>query len=217
MVKTSLLTVLTLFTLSSVAHAHPPPPPDDEYRPPPTETTESTDATADDGPAFNMLGVRFSIGALPIRHSDTLTMSLGLGVEHPVFKKTRVFGEYEWMWLLQRPDARDLMSPTPMPDRHGSGQRAVLGLRRELVGKGRHATRAFIDGELGAGLALTNDNIRGVQMLPTLFTGLRAGYDIYSSTDDSPSRTFEAEFLVRAIAIPEGIGMLGGFGMAWGN
>jgi len=216
MVKTSLLTLLVL---TAVADAHPPPPPDDEDRQPPTQTTESTDTdgTADDNPAFNMLGVRFAIGALPIRHANTLTMSLGLGVEHPVFKKTRVFGEYEWMWLDQRPDERDLMSTTPRPDRHGSGHRAVLGLRRELFGKGRRSMRAFLDGELGAGLALTNDNVRGVEMLPTLFTGLRAGYDIYSSSDDSPSRTFEAELLVRAIAVPEGIGMLGGFGMAWGN
>ncbi|HSD86647.1 MAG TPA: hypothetical protein VLB44_04005 [Kofleriaceae bacterium] len=211
MVKTSLLALLVL---TAVADAHPPPPPDDEYRQPPAETTESI---ADDSPAFNMLGIRFAFGALPIRHADTLTMSVGLGVEHPVFKKTRVFGEYEWLWLITRPDERDLMSTTPRPERHGSGHRAMLGLRRELVGKGRHAVHAFVDGELGAGLALTNDNIGGVAMLPTLFGGLRAGYDMYSRTDDSPSRTFEVEILVRAVAVPDGIGMLGGVGMAWGN
>jgi hypothetical protein len=214
MVKTSLLALLVL---SAVAQAHPPPPPDEEDRQPPPDTTDSNESMDDDSPAFNMLGVRFAIGALPIRHADTLTMSLGLGVEHPVFKKTRVFGEYEWMWLTARPDTRDMMSITPRPERHGSGHRAMLGLRRELVGKGRHSVRAFIDGELGAGLALTNDNVRGVEMLPTALIGLRAGYDMYSRTDDSPSRTFEAEILVRAIAVPDGIGMLGGFGMAWGN
>ncbi|HUS26990.1 MAG TPA: hypothetical protein VMZ53_00720 [Kofleriaceae bacterium] len=177
-------------------------------------------AYADDeveDPGFNMLDMRFAMGALPVDGAPTLTVSLGLGVEHPVFKKTRMFGEYEWMWLFDRPTERTYMIAPPPPERHGTGHRAMLGLRRELIGKGRHSFRAFIDGELGGGLAITNDNMHGMQTLPTGFIGLRAGYDVYSRMDDSPSRTFEFELLFRMVAVPDGIGSLFGLGMAWGN
>jgi hypothetical protein len=198
MVTRAFFAVLTLVTLSSVAPAH-------------------ADDDDDDNPAFNMLDTRFSMGALPMDGAPALTVSLGLGVEHPVFKKTRVFGEYEWMWLFDRPTERTYMLDPPPPERHGTGHRAMMGLRRELVGKGAHSFRAFIDGELGGGLALTNDNMRGFQTLPTGFVGLRAGYDVYSREDDSPSRTFELELLFRMIAVPDGMGGLFGLGMAWGN
>ena len=164
-------------------------------------------ARADD--AFNMFGFRMGVGALPIEGGDTLTVSLGLGVEHPVFKKTRVFGEYEWLWLTER-DPR-------MPPHHGNGHRASLGLRRELLGKGKRQLRVYLDGELGGGLALTNDTMLGVALMPDFFAGLRGGWDLYSRADDSPSRTFELELLLRAIVIREGVGMMLGVGMLWGN
>jgi hypothetical protein len=170
----------------------------------------------DDDPGFNMLDMRFAMGALPM-DGPALTVSLGLGVEHPVFKKTRVFGEYEWMWLFDRANERTYMITPPPPERHGTGQRALIGLRRELLGKGRRSFRAFIDGELGGGLAIANDNMHGFQPLPTGFVGLRAGYDVYSREDDSPSRTFEFELLFRMLAVPDGMGTLFGLGMAWGN
>jgi len=181
-----------------------------------------TPALADEGdgaddPGFNMLDIRFAMGGLPVEGAPSLTVSLGLGVEHPVFKKTRVFGEYEWMWLFDRPTERTYMIDPPPPERHGTGQRAMLGLRRELFGKGRHAFRAFVDGELGGGLALTNDNMSGLHTLPTGFIGLRAGYDVYSREDESPSRTFEFELLFRTLIVPDGYGGLFGLGMAWGN
>ena len=171
----------------------------------------------DDAPAFNMLDMRFGVGALPVAGSAQMTISLGLGIEHPVFKKTRVFGEYEWMWLFDRGSDRTYMLNPPPPERHGTGQRAMLGLRRELLGKGGHSLRAFLDGEIGGGLALANDNMRGLQTLPSAFAGLRVGYDMYSRVDDSPSRTFEFEMLYRVIAVPDGLGMMFGIGMAWGN
>lgn len=182
-----------------------------------TAVAQAQESGGDDSPAFNMLDMRFGIGGLPIAGERETTVSLGLGVEHPVFTKTRVFGEYEWMWLFQGPSTRtDMLNPPP-PERHGTGQRAVLGLRRELLGKGGHSIRAFLDGELGGGLALTNDNMNGFAALPTGFAGLRAGYDVYSRVDNSPSRTFEFELLYRFIAVPDGFGMMFGIGMAWGN
>jgi len=164
-------------------------------------------ARADD--AFNMFGFRMGVGALPIDGGNTLTVSLGLGVEHPVFKNTRVFGEYEYLWLNERDPL--------MHERHGNGHRTSLGLRRELIGKGKRQLRLYLDGELGGGLALTNDNMMGVSFVPDGFVGLRGGYDLYSRADDSPSRTFEVELLLRAIAIREGAGMMFGVGMLWGN
>lgn len=198
------LAALVLVALAAVAEASPPDP--DEYIEEPV-----------DDPAFNMLGFRMSFGALPLHDARTMSLSVGIGVEHPVFKKTRVFGEYEWLWLM-RSDPRAVESMTPRPDEHGSGHRTLLGLRRELVSKRVSRTFSlFVDGELGGGIALANDNMRGLELLPTAFVGLRGGYDFYSPREDSPSRTFEAEFLLRAIAIEQGVGMLFGVGMFWGN
>jgi len=185
------------------------------------ETVEPAviDATVEpsDEPVFNMLGFRASIGALPLDGMRTTSVSLGLGVEHPVFRSTRVFGEYEWLWLFAVSE-RAMDTVAARPERHGNGHRASLGLRRELVGKGLGRTvRMFLDGELGAGMALVNDNMYGVQLLPNALVGLRFGYDVYSRSDDSPSRTFEAELLVRAIAVGDGIGMMFGVGLLWGN
>jgi hypothetical protein len=168
----------------------------------------ATTAYADD--AFNMFGFRMGVGALPIDGDDTLTVSLGVGVEHPVFKKTRVFTEYEWLYFTDREDTME-------PARHGNGHRVSLGLRRELAGKGKRKIHGYLDGEVGGGLALTNGNMTGVELIPNAFLGLRAGYDLYSGAEDSPSRTFEAEFLLRAIGIRNGIGLMFGVGMAWGN
>lgn len=176
----------------------------------------------DDSPAFNMFGFDISMGGLPVNGSDTFVFALGLTVEHPVFRKTRVLGEYSWMWL-QRRDTRALTQAAPgdgmivRPDDHGTGHRAALGLRRELVGRGGGSTRAFLDGELGATVALINDNMNGVTVLPGVFTGLRVGYDLYSRRDSSPSSTFEGAILLRAIALREGFGLSVGIGMFWGN
>jgi hypothetical protein len=168
-------------------------------------------------PAFNMFGFRLTGGALPIEGDRTTVLSLGLGVEHPVFKKMRMFGEYEWLWLT-RADERVGDSTVARPERHGTGHRASFGIRRELIAKnvGRNV-RMFIDGELGATVALVNDNMSGVEFLPGGLAGLRLGYDIYTGSDSSPSRTFELEILARAVTIAHGTGALLGVGMLWGN
>jgi hypothetical protein len=181
--------------------------PDDDY-----------DHGGDDGnPAFNMLGFRMNIGALPVDGARATTFGLGVGVEHPSFGKTRVFGEAEWLWLMHHGE-REMDSVAVRPERHGNGHRAIAGLRRELVAKNAaRSVRLFIDAELGGGLALTNDNAVGFTAVPTGLAGLRFGYDLYSRADASPSQTFEAELLVRAVAVPDGIGFMAGVGMAWGN
>jgi hypothetical protein len=219
MVKTA-VTALVLATLSTAAHARPVL--DDDYEePPPPEDYDDGDDD-DDSPAFNMFGFTMGIGSLPVQGASTLAMSIGLSVEHPVFKKTRVLGEYDWMWLMRR-DTRanerlaSADSMVPRPEEHATGHRAGLGLRRELIGKGNYRSRLFLDGELGGSIALVNNNMTGVAVVPALFTGVRVGYDLYSGRDDSPSRTFETAILLRAIALREGLGMMFGLGMVWGN
>jgi hypothetical protein len=203
MVKTT--AALALVILATAAQASPPA--DDEY----------ASVETDPNPAFNMFGFRMSAGALPLDDARATVLSVGLGVEHPVFKKTRMFGEYEWLWATWL-DERAVDSGVIRPERHGDGHRASLGLRRELIAKnlGRNV-RLFVDGELGGNVALVNDNMRGMSIVPGGLAGLRFGYDMYSGVDSSPSRTFEIEILVRAIAIQGGAGAMMGFGLLWGN
>jgi hypothetical protein len=209
MVKLISVACVGLATLASaVAHAQPPDP--DDY----VEDTEQVED--DDSPAFNMFGFAMGIGAMPHDGARTLAVSLGVSVEHPVFRKTRVALEYDWLWLT-RQDERAQMSATPRPERHASGHRAAVALRRELIAKGAGKARMFVDGELGANVALANDNMAGVEVIPGVFTGLRAGYDLYTQRDASPSRTFETAFLLRAFGVRDGIGLTFGFGMYWGN
>ena len=199
------LVALTLVVFASAAHAEAVDPGYEES------------SVVVEEPTFNMFGFRMTGGALPIDGDRVMALSIGLGVEHPVFKKTRMFGEYEWLWLTHV-DERAMDSVVNRPERHGTGHRASFGLRRELVGKqlGRKV-RLFLDGELGAAVALVNDNMSGVAFMPAGLGGLRFGYDVYSGSDSSPSRTFELEFLFRAIVLDSGAGGLMGFGMLWGN
>lgn len=194
-------------------------PPDDccydEPQPPPVAPVDDDD---DDEPAFNMFGFDMGVGVQPHNGANALAMSVGLGVEHPVFKKTRVFGEYAWVWLLPRErDPRALTSMGQRPEQSANGHRASLGLRRELKAKESGSMRMFIDGEIGGSVALVHDTMDGTEVLPAAFVGLRMGYDLYSRRDDSPSRTFETAILMRTVATHDGVGLMFGLGMFWGN
>lgn len=172
-----------------------------------------------DEPAFNMFGFRMTAGALPLDGQRATVLSVGLGVEHPVFHAARVrmFGEYEWLWMSWL-DERAMDSVVVRPERYGNGHRASIGLRRELVGKNMgRSVRMFTDLEAGAALALFDDSMRGASFMPGGLVGVRLGYDVYSREDDSPSRTFEAEVLVRALFVDGGAGAMMGMGLAWGN
>jgi hypothetical protein len=172
----------------------------------------------DDSPAFNMLGFTMGIGGLPIDGERTFVGSVGLGIEHPVFKKTRVGLEYELLWMSRRDDSMRPHDPDAFrPEHHGSGHRASMSLRRELKAKNGRTIRWFIDGELAATVALVNDNMDGARVIPGGFTGVRLGYDIYTRKDDSPSRTFETALFFRGYGTGDGIGFSGGLGMFWGN
>jgi hypothetical protein len=214
MVK-QVLTVLVAHAALTGAHAEAHPPPPDDYDEPPPPTDDVAIAT-DEQPGFNMFGFDAAIGAQPRDGRNAVAMSLGLGVEHPVFKRTRVFGEYAWMWWQQRAGS-ERAGTAPRPDDDATGHRASLGLRRELAAKEGRTMRLFVDGELGGSIALVNDSMDGAELVPAGFFGLRAGYDLYSRRDSSPSRTFETAVFLRTIGTRDGVGVTFGLGMAWGN
>ena len=168
----------------------------------------------DDPPAHNKLGFRIGFGKLTTE--ETLhTFSLGLHVEHPVFPTTRVFAEYELMWLGEA----ESMSPATdgMPY---TGHRSHLGIRSELLGKTfGGAAHFYLDAEIGGGLGVVTDDISGVQVLPHVFAGVRGGYDfLWGEKHAHSSRVFEAELLARAFRMPDGgRAVLFGIGMLWGD
>lgn len=157
-----------------------------------------------DGPPL-LLGFRLAAGSLPVAHQALSTVSIGLDVDHPIAKRWRAFGEYEYMWL-----DRDQMT-----SQHGDGHRIGAGLRASLIEKREGHFRAYLDVEGGGGMTVIDDTVLGVRMLPTGFGGVRGGYDFFAQ--DSPSRVLELEVLVRAMHTGDGTGVLAGFGMQWGN
>lgn len=165
-------------------------------------------AVADDGEPRNLFGFRIGLGALPLDQVSIDTASVGMGVEHPVWGAWRAFGDYEWLWLMR--SHTDTMSGI-----HGDGQRVQLGVRHAIADK-RLASyiRLFVDAELGGGFALVDDDRVGMHALPNALAGVRVGYEL-TSDRRSESRQLDAELVVRAIAIPEGLGMLAGAGFLW--
>lgn len=158
----------------------------------------------DDGPP-TLLGVRLAAGRLPVLHENMATFSLGLALEHPISARWHAFGEYEYVWL-SRDDATM---------QHGTAHRALAGLRHTVADKREGHLRSYVDVDAGGGMAIVDDTVMGTRTLATGFAGLRGGLDFLA--DDSPSRVFEIEIVVRAIFVPEGSGVMGGLGMQWGD
>jgi hypothetical protein len=155
----------------------------------------------------SLLGFALSLGAVPVDHRLALTYSIGLSIEHPVFRKWRVFGDYEWMWL-------ERVRGDVMPIEHGDGQRVQVGVRRRLAAKAWHELDWFIDGELGGGFTLASDNVLGVIALPDALAGVRFGYDLHDK-QRSDSQLFVCEFVLRALGVPTGAGMTFAFAASW--
>jgi hypothetical protein len=162
-------------------------------------------ARADDRAPQALFGLRISLGELPLAPQPLDVGELGLAVEHPLAYKLRAYGEYEFLFLS---------SQGAMGHDVGTGHVARIGLRRTLAAATvKHAVRFYIDGELGGGVALTDDTLAGARVLPHAIAGLRFGYDLVMA----PKKTFEAELLLRAIAIDRGVGYTFGVGLAFGG
>jgi len=199
------------------------PPPEDDPPPPPQSApiaevlwlhppTPRSDAEAP--PSHGKLGFRIGFGRLHAFDRHLETVSLGLMIEHPVFERTRVFAEYEWLWFGDKAPMSPATEGLP-----GSGHRAHVGIRAELLGTTvRDAVHFYVDAELGGGLGVVADDLSGVQVLPHVFAGVRAGYDfLWGGKHAHSSHVWEAELLARAIRVDHGTGALFGIGMLWGD
>lgn len=156
------------------------------------------------------LGFQVGFGGVAVEPGRTArTSALGLGLEHPVFDNTRVFGEYEYLWIGD--DARATMGPL-----HGDGQRMHLGLRHALaVMRPNGSMRLFLDGELGVGAMLASTDSLGARAVPDGVVGVRAALDLRNA--ESTSRVLELEVGVRAVLVPDGAGIVVTSGVAWGE
>jgi hypothetical protein len=182
--------------------ARPPPPP--PIKPPPPRKKA-------DPPMRSKLGLRMGFGAIPVERRRIHALGLGLAFEHQLAGRWRMFGEYEWLWLS------DLDQRRREPTSH-NGHRLHTGVRRVLADTTlKKVLRFYVDAELGGGIAsmsLPRTVGREVAVLPHGFVGLRFGYT-FLQPDNRASRAWEPEFLVRAMWVPDGVGITGGVGMAW--
>ncbi len=162
-------------------------------------------ATAAAEPDHGALGFTIGLGGLPLDGEKTFVYSLGLGIEHRAFAHWRAIAEYELLWL-ERQQMRE----------YGDGHRAQVGLRHAIVHSQGSSLRWYVDAELGGGFGLVSSNLAPVRALPDAFVGVRGGYDMYAS-GPSQAQRIESALVVRAIAIPDGIGMLFGLSIMWGT
>lgn len=166
-------------------------------------------ALADDADSAT-LGFSIMAGKLPVPRGPAGTAAIGLEVDHDLCAGLRLFGDYEWLWLAR---------PTADPNRleRDDGSRAQLGLRHPIIDTrvADHALRLFVDGEAGGGLALASDRVTGMLILPHAFAGLRFGYDVHLRASGSEASGLEVAFVVRAIAVRDGVGVSGGMTLDW--
>lgn len=184
--------LLALLLATSVAHAYPVFVPVEEDPPEP----------------LTKLGFRIGGANIPLADQTSLgALSLAIGVDHEVWGATRLFAEYEWMYLHQDTDA--------MPTFSGMGHRTHLGVRRALATKSIEGLTFYLDGEGGGGLALL-ESPADAEVMPHIFVGARAGYQI-TKRRARASRTLEVEVQIRAILLEHGTGIGGGLGFWWGD
>jgi hypothetical protein len=169
-----------------------------------TAVAHADDDDYDDGPP-TLLGFRLDGGRLPIEQQTMTALGIALDIDHPIATRWHAFGEYEYLWLDRDDGAME----------HGNGHRVLAGIRRSLVQRHEHSMRSYVDVEGGGGMCIVDDSMLGTRSLGTGFAGLRAGFDF--EHDDSPSRIFETEIVVRAVFVPGGSGVMAGLGMQWGN
>lgn len=169
-----------------------------------TSVAHADDDGYDDGPP-TLLGFRLGGGRLPIEHEAMTTLGIALDIDHPIASRWHAFAEYEYLWLDHDDGAMQ----------HGNGHRVLAGIRHSLIQRSEHSMRSYADVEAGGGMSIVDDSVVGTRSLGTGFAGLRIGFDF--EHDDSPSRIFETEIVLRAVFVPDGSGVMAGLGMQWGN
>jgi hypothetical protein len=218
-----LATIATaLVVAGGVADARPYTPPDPdgsrveiieqpEYKPPPPRRKKAR-KPAQPPLTESKLGFRIALGPVPVEGRRLMVIGLGLGVEHHLAGQWRILGEYEFVWLSDMNARRD-------EDLANNGHRFHTGLRRVLVESRiiKGALRFYVDGEVGGGLlagTMPRTMTTDAAVLPHAFAGIRFGYN-FVQKNNKASRVWEPEFLLRAIAVPDGVGLTFGVGMFW--
>lgn len=196
------------------AWAHPPP--DDRIRvardpePPPKPRIPRRPSP----PGSRKLGFRFGAGVTPLEGQVMSTIGLALGVERPLAGRWHWLAEYEHLWLLPRQTANARLRGESSFD--GNAHRFHLGLRVTLAAKQLKQLRLFADGEVGGGATVAVYH-GDVDPGPHAFAGVRLGYGLAPDRGSRGSQVWEPEIALRLIAVPNGLGFLGGLAMYWGD
>lgn len=150
------------------------------------------------------LGFGGRFGALTIDGGLRAASSLGVhGGGLALTRFTRLDGEYDL--VVYRGGGRN-----------GVGQRAGLIVHHPLWGSARQQGALYLAGELGAGGSWLRDEERGRLLVPDALVGARFGFD-GRAIGPSPSRRYGLHATARAVLTPDGLGVLAGFGVEWGE
>jgi hypothetical protein len=176
--------------------------------PPPPTMTVPVPWTCGGRPHELRLSYQFGVGKLPLDGRRIIAVSLlGLEADVRAIGDWHLFGTYSWAMLDDEHDAPDA-------NRIGSAHRLDAGLRRDVLDLSRKMARGFVALEAGGGVGW----LGSFGAVPHALAGVRLGFDIESDEIDAGStRTFGFELLVRATAVPDGVGL--GFALAlnWGD
>jgi hypothetical protein len=158
---------------------------------------------------WSRLGTRLGFGLVP-RDGYQSTISISVSLDHPVSRNWRLLGEYEYLWIGPRDADQMDLGVAALPD---SGHRLNAGVRRRLGSKSFVFDHfAFwIDVEGGAGMMLVAREMDSI-WLPHAFVGTRVGMDLRADR-----RIWEYEILLRGLLVPDGVGVLFGIGLVWGE
>lgn len=189
----AMFVIAMLATLASGAHAEPPMAIAEEPR-----------------TGWSRLGTRIGFGSVPIDGAQMTTASIAVSLDRPLVGRWRVLGEYEHVWIGERDlEAHSLQGVASLAN---SGHRVQLGIRRRLLEKtwADRFVGVFLDGEAGGGAMLV-DRSEGALAVPHSFVGIRAGFSLEQQT------LWDYEVILRGLAVPDGVGVLFGIGLVWGQ
>lgn len=157
------------------------------------------------------IGLRYGGGKQPIEHRTITSMGVfQLTGDISISDHVRMFADYELLLL----DA-DVPFATELD---GFGHRGSLGLLRELAAKrtSDRVARFDVSAEIGGGAMLTPSAV-AQRVIPHGLVGLRCGFSLHTKHEERLEPSFGFELLVRAIVVPEGIGLTFGLGLQWGE
>ncbi|MBA3392769.1 MAG: hypothetical protein H0T89_09000 [Deltaproteobacteria bacterium] len=170
-------------------------------------------AEVEPAPAVGSLGFRLGLGSIVVDDVLRVVGAFGAAWNRPLTTSTDIGLEYEWLHV-----GATTAEPGAEPRGSGTGHRASATVRYELAHTttSRIQLRFYVAAEAGLGATYVSDPSLGDRLIGHALLGLRAGYEL-PAPGPSPSKTFDAHLLVRALPTTEGTGWLFGLGMEWGG